>query len=131
MTFIQPELLILFPIFLVLMLELMGNEKQLYSDNSGLKRTFEAFCTGQGQQANGMRRAADDMLNNLRLYGQEESKGIYRGANAGAKYRNHSYRRRCRSAVEASSQNSKTTFCLRVTGKLSVCAKHLNWYKDP
>jgi len=38
-------------------------------------------------------------------------------ANARAKYRDHSYRRRCHGTVEASSQNSKTTFSLRVTGK--------------
>ena len=48
------------------------------------------------------------------------------GGNARAKYRNHSYRRWCSGAVKASS--SKTTFCLRVTGKVYIWAKYWNLY---
>jgi len=70
-------------------------EKQINSD----KKPVEHSATG-----NGMRRA-DETMTTMRIYYVGEQ-------TLGAKYRNHSYRRWCRGAVEASSRNSKTTFCL-------------------
>jgi len=76
-------------------------EKQINS----YKKPVEHSATG-----NRMRRA-DGTLNNfdpmttMRIYCVGEQ-------TLGAKYRNHSYRRWCRGAVEASSRNSKTNFCL-------------------
>jgi len=76
-------------------------EKQINS----YRKPVEHSATG-----NGMRRA-DETLNNV--YPMTTMRIYYVGEQTlGAKYRNHSYRRWCRGAVEASSRNSKTTFCL-------------------